>query len=179
MSTQSFSAEIEGFLQTTKEKYVNFEITLKTVELGGNSIYVFFVKSSENELKSFWAKINSWIGANFQPLLVSEFQRWNLYIFFMVSEKVENALKHQIENNTLACRKLVIEGENSFEDIVEDHITNASLKIALSAGNKMSLELNKDPDLDTLLSNTSIRRKKNKQNAKAVFDSLYQSLKSK
>ncbi len=179
MSTQSFSAEIEGFLQTTSEKYVNFEIGLKTVELEGNPIYVFFIKSSADELKSSWAKINSWIGGNFQPLLASEFQRWNVYIFFTVSDKVDSALKHQIENNTLACRKLVIEGENSFENIVEDHITNASLKIDLSARNKTSLELNRNPDLDTLLSNTSIRGRKNKQNAKAVFDSLYQSLKSK
>ncbi|PEL43856.1 hypothetical protein CN912_11975 [Bacillus cereus] len=90
---------------------------------GTYNLYVFSVfLSNEEELSSNWLFITTEIASNFQMELKWDVERFNIYIVFIVREKVSENIKHEIKQNKVSSRKIIIDGvvgAISEEDIKE------------------------------------------------------------
>lgn len=113
----------------------NFEfctLSYKKVEIKNtqSSIHSFFVSiSNQSILESEWRAISNFIALYFQNKLESEFERWNLYIFYLTATEISNELKYKIENDTFSSRKIVVENEDDLTKIISEHILNDDLRI--------------------------------------------------
>ena len=115
------------------------------MESGKGQIHCFFVKiSNETLLSKKWREISNFIAIYFQNELESEFERWNLYIFYIITTEISNELKYNIENDKFSCRKIVIENEDNLNKIISEHILNDDLRIneSLQVGDKDTIEKN-------------------------------------
>jgi len=112
----------------SKEQYV-----------GTISVFSFFFES-EADLNDKWEFVTSSIAVDYQSELEDEdqeFERWNIYIFFIVKESISDQLKYKIENDKFSCRKIVQDNidESSYEDsikeMIQKNIVNSDLNSSL------------------------------------------------
>lgn len=90
---------------------------------------VFITKPLNHEqLMHEWESIRNSI-ACLQSGIDDEFERWNLYLFYLVEQDAmeDINLKYKIEHDTLSARKILIprseyEGEKCFEAVVNKFI---------------------------------------------------------
>lgn len=75
---------------------------------------------SGKKLELLWSRINNLIGTEFQTKLDDEFSRWNIYLVFFISQKISNALKYTIENDTFFVRKIIFDNQLAY--LGKDHI---------------------------------------------------------
>ncbi|MFT5813659.1 MAG: hypothetical protein ACI9VT_001412 [Psychroserpens sp.] len=75
---------------------------------------------SEKILERLWIRINNLIGTEYQTKLDDEYSSWNIYLVFFTSQKISNALKYTIENDTFFVRKIVF--DNKLLELKEGHI---------------------------------------------------------
>lgn len=136
---EKYSGFSEEFIKELNSKYPSCEFSFKLVNLGVN-ISVFFVlsKSFVLERDNLWQNISEEIALKFQPKLESVFEKWNLYIIYITTNKTHKELKNKIENDKFSSRKIV---EDNFskkfnstvaEELVIKHITNTDLKDILA-----------------------------------------------
>lgn len=87
-------------------------ITCWEKKQGNLSIYLFAqVFSSVENLKKDYKMIRDHVAISFQSQgLESDGERWNLYIFYIVEEKVPHVLKLEIEHDKFSTRKIVCSG---------------------------------------------------------------------
>ncbi|RST59122.1 hypothetical protein D5F11_013395 [Siminovitchia terrae] len=103
--------------------------------------YRFYVFScyynDEEELKTHFKPINDIIAFDFQSKLLLDVERWNLYIFFFVGEKISHELKTSIEQNKYATRKILYDnmGKEPSSEQIEEMILNKLFKLELSPEN--------------------------------------------
>ena len=101
----------------------------------GVKISVFLVHGSSSDLEqdNNWRIISEEIALKFQSKLESKDDKWNLYIIFTCSDKIDKDLKAKIENNKFSSRKIVEdENINKLTDeivnkLIVKHITNTDL----------------------------------------------------
>jgi len=93
-------------------------ITCWEKKQGNLSIYLFAqVFASVEKLKKDYKMIRDHVAISFQSQgLDSDGERWNLYIFYMVKEKVPHALKLEIEHDKFSTRKIVCSGVDGVID---------------------------------------------------------------
>jgi hypothetical protein len=107
MKTSLITTENVDFLD---DMFPQFRPQLSKVEFVGTvSVFSFFFES-ENDLNEKWKTITNAIAAYYQSAFEgkeSEFERWNIYILFLVKEAVDNRLKTKIENDKFSSRKIV------------------------------------------------------------------------
>lgn len=98
-------------------------------------INVFIFHSNYDTLKLKWDKVSSAVAMCYQADVndENEFEKWNLYIIYICTEKVDKELKAKIENDKFSSRKIVevnfaekVTDETSNNLIIE-HITNTDL----------------------------------------------------
>ena len=119
-----------GLIKSFCSQFKNLELIHKIVPFEKGSAHALLIKTINAEsLKADWIKISNFIALNFQNKLENDFERWNIYLFFLVHNEVSNEVKYQIENDTFSSRKIVIVGENNFEEIIKAHIINNNLTI--------------------------------------------------
>lgn len=147
----------------------------------GGDIHVFFIQP-ENvaQLDEMWESITSAIAGEFQTKLLSEYEIWNLYLFFISKEQVNPQIKYRIENDTFSSRKIIIDKEQSKEEILIDHIFNSNLEpekpeIREPAENK---GFDYNPLIYDIVKDKVLRNKKRLAEAETSFDKLLISLKS-
>lgn len=75
---------------------------------------------SEEVLECLWSRINNLIGTEYQTKLDDEYSSWNIYLVFFTSQKISNALKYTIENDTFFVRKIVF--DNQLSELKEEHL---------------------------------------------------------
>jgi len=97
------------------------------IELG--KAHAFFIEIDDSSLNNSWKEMRNFIAIKFQNTLSIEFERWNTYLFYIVSEAISNDLKYQIENDTFSSRKIVIEGKSNIAEIIDIHILNRDITI--------------------------------------------------
>lgn len=75
------------------------------------SLYSFSIQlKSEVELEHLHEDLRDYIAIYFQSqMLDKEIERWNIYQFFFVEEKVNDTLKQKIEQDKFATRKILID----------------------------------------------------------------------
>jgi hypothetical protein len=75
---------------------------------------------SEKLLECLWSRINNLIGTEYQTKLDDEYSSWSIYLVFFATQKISNALKYTIENDTFFVRKIVF--DNQLLELKEEHI---------------------------------------------------------
>lgn len=99
------------------------------ISLGLGNAHVFFINTNNLLLNDVWKEMRNFIAIKFQNNLAIEFERWNVYVFYIVEFPLDDALKYKIENDTFSSRKIVIEGNYDFEKIIKEHILNNDIVI--------------------------------------------------
>lgn len=104
------------------------EVTLEwlTVDLEkGKSHCIFLTIPSEEYLSKSWLHITNSIALNYQNYLETNFEKWNIYLFFLISEPIEDLnLKYTIENNTFSSRKIVEDVTVSKDFLIRKYVNN-------------------------------------------------------
>jgi len=103
--------------------------------MGEISVFSFLFET-EDYLNDNWNKITSSIASYYQSAFENEeneFERWNIYILFLVKNSVGIQLKYKIENDKFSSRKIVVDNINANLDIdfvtslIAKHIINSDL----------------------------------------------------
>jgi hypothetical protein len=111
---------------------LNFKFLVKDI---GVKISVFIVhgKSSDIKQKDNWRLVSEEIALKFQSRMDSKDDKWNLYIIYTFSDKVDKELKAKIENNKFSSRKIVVDSQidklttELVNNLIIQHITNTDL----------------------------------------------------
>lgn len=69
-----------------------------------------------------WKKINNIIATYFQSNLNKNVEKWNIYLFFFVVDKVSRDVKYKIEQDKYCSRKIIIDSNEEWLD--ENKIMN-------------------------------------------------------
>ncbi|BES62690.1 ABC-three component system middle component 1 [Dysgonomonas capnocytophagoides] len=119
--------------------FSKFKPQLSNIEfIGTVSVFSFFFES-EKELDDNWEVITSSIAAYYQSEFdddTMEFERWNIYILFLVKKNVSNQLKYKIENDKFSSRKIIQDNISdsinidSISQLIQGHIINNDLDIS-------------------------------------------------
>ena len=90
---------------------VKFEYYRSNISDDEDSFFSIFTcyMTDQNQLSRNYEEITNFIATDFQSNLVSDFSRWNIYLVFVVSEKVGKDIKYKIENDKYFVRKIVFE----------------------------------------------------------------------
>jgi len=105
--------------------YSKFDPQLFKVELIGTVSVFSFIFESEEILNKNWGVITNSIASYYQSEFEKDgrdFEKWNIYILFLVKNPVSIQLKYKIENDKFSSRKIV--QDNLSENINEDFIKN-------------------------------------------------------
>lgn len=65
---------------------------------------------TEDELRETWRNYRNDFAVEFQTDDIDEFERWNIYLFYVVDNKnaIDRSLKYEIEHDTISSRKIVV-----------------------------------------------------------------------
>tara|TARA_Y100001933_G_scaffold183498_1_gene182348 strand:+ start:201 stop:656 length:456 start_codon:yes stop_codon:yes gene_type:complete len=84
--------------------------------------YKFF--QTEELLLKEWNDLTNAVAMEIQSVSSTSIEIWNIYIVFLVGEKVSDQLKNLIEQDKFSARKIVVEHTRCLEDkvLIEDEI---------------------------------------------------------
>jgi len=139
----------KNIIEVLKEHFPEQEFEYEAVNYEG-LIHTFFIRSiNEEQLKNTWESIRNMIGVYFQSKLESEFEIWNVYLFFVMHFTISKDLKHKIEHDTLSSRKIVVENHVRMDDsnfkefLFSENITNGNLIVNISTSENHFFSENK------------------------------------
>ena len=125
--------------------FAQFSPVLLKVEFGGDISVFAFTFENESELNDNWKKITSSVAAYYQSAFDNEkndFERWNIYILFLVQAPVGSQLKYRIENDKFSSRKIVHDDSTTQPDmehlhtLIDKYVVDTDITIAEPAVNK-------------------------------------------
>ena len=117
-------------LAETDPFFLNDAITCWEKKQGKISIYLFaIVFLTAEELLAGYKDIRDHVAISFQSQeLESSAERWNLYLFYVVGDKVSHGQKQLIEHDKFSTRKIVCSGiEGDITDQVISGLIEAEL----------------------------------------------------
>lgn len=140
-----YSIEIITHLE---EKYSNCDFRFSLLKEDVNiSVFFALAKSATIYENDVWEKISKDIALRYQSRLETVFEKWNLYIIYITSDKTSKELKNKIENDKFSSRKIVEDdydkefNDNEANHLIVKHITNSDLKeIVLATKDKIQSE---------------------------------------
>jgi hypothetical protein len=118
-----------------KELFPGATVDFHRIKYGGWVTTVFIRFDSPELIQLHWEDISNAIALYYQTKIETDFERWNLYLFYLNEQKVEKSLKYRIENDPISSRKIVVDGFDGrlnlakMEEIISTHITNYGLAI--------------------------------------------------
>jgi hypothetical protein len=124
--------QVLGFLL---DLFPDVEIKISEINYCGQISAVFIKPPTQDRLAELWNDISNAVAIYYQTKLPTEFERWNLYLFYILEPEVEKGLKYKIENDPVSSRKIVIDNystafdEMAMATIISQHITNTNLNI--------------------------------------------------
>ena len=131
-----------------------------TVSLEKGKVHCIFIEiPNEKFLKDNWESLTNSVALNYQNYLETSFETWNIYLFFLMSQALEDMnLKYTIENNTFSSRKIVESGSLSTEILIKKHINN---ELTLDSGitRNNSVKFSFDPIIYDVLKDKKIKKK--------------------
>ena len=127
--------------------FPEFKPQLSKVQfIGTISVFSFFFES-EADLTDKWESITSSIAVNYQSEFEDEeleFERWNIYILFVVKGRVGSQLKYKIENDKFSSRKIIQDNfeealnPDSISELIQKHIVHIDLNKSVIDNNDIS-----------------------------------------
>ena len=147
--------------QELKADY-NGKLNLWKNSESGFNIYIFSIIFKNNqEILDTWNNISKDIALHFQSNLkikLSNIERWNIYIFYLIEGIVEKQLIYTIENDKFSARKIVIDNlkkkTNIYDirDIIIDKLFNYRFPLSVKQRPiSLSEKLNRYPNLRTFI----------------------------
>jgi len=125
--------------------FAQFSPVLLKVEFGGDISVFAFSFDNESELSDNWRKITSSVAAYYQSTFDNEkndFERWNIYILFLVQTPVDSQLKYRIENDKFSSRKIVHDESTTQPDmeylqtLIDKYVVDTDITITEPAVSK-------------------------------------------
>jgi hypothetical protein len=167
----------DKLMEMLAQKFPNCRFMMERITYAG-VINVFFVKIGDQEtLEKHWESINNMIAVYYQSKLKSDFQIWNLYLFFIGTGQIGRDLKYKIEHNTVSSRKIVIDEQTEdlertmTAELISKHITNTSLNTEVATATKQKFV--KGAGLGEIIDKLSATKKKGNREG-ALDDALSQ-----
>lgn len=101
-----------------------------------NGLYIIFYKfKKEATLVKNWDNLNSVVAAELSSTFENDYERWNLYSFYLCERSVKPSVKYKIEHDKYFSRKIVLgkfesnlDGD-SISSLVSKYIINDDLVI--------------------------------------------------
>jgi hypothetical protein len=98
-------------------------------------INVLIFQSDYETLRIKWNKVSSAVAMCYQADIndENEFEKWNLYIIYVCTDKVNKELKAKIENDKFSSRKIVVTNPTEkltselVNNLIIEHITSTDL----------------------------------------------------
>lgn len=176
-------SDIEN-VKSIERMYPDVKVGFYQVPFVGTVNVFTLLFEEECLLKNNWKDLYSSIAAYFQADLPSsaEFERWNMYIFYICRETVEKELQYKIENDRFACRKIVLGNrkdeinEGFVEKIISQYITNSDLKITGTV-QKKSVDFKRDSQLTKLINKYKLSS--SNKNAETEIQNILKELEDK
>jgi len=169
------------------ELYPQFEPQLHLAEfIGTISIFSFFLKN-EDLLNKNWEAITSTIATYYQSIFEEhgeDFERWNIYILFLVKGSVNNQVKYKIENDKFSSRKIIkdnignILNSDSITKLILGCVINNDLDISVidnTNDSKNKLTYINDSTIYKLIKDSNLKNT-GKGNINESIISLYQQI---
>lgn len=112
-----------------KDLFTNVECWKK--EEQNYNLYVFSATlENELELERLWEGLTNAIAVFFQSELEREIEIWNIYMVFIVKEKVSRDIKYKIEQDKYSTRKIVLDNikntrydeDKNYSDLIESRL---------------------------------------------------------
>lgn len=153
---------VEKFEAAFMQEFTSASILVKKVDTGVSQIHSVFVGNLDaEELKNEWIRITNFIAIQYQSNLNSDFERWNLYLFFLVTDEltVSDDLKYAVENNTFSSRKIIEDGTLSAEVLIKKHVNN-ELTIKKDKKRSIDIDFTYDPLIYSVLKDKKLKNKK-------------------
>ena len=168
-----------SLIESLKPKFIesigDVQLEYYSLQIGQGTVHSFFVSLvNSTELETKWRVISNFLALNFQNKLESDFEIWNMYLFYKLSEKIENDLKYQIENDIFSCRKIIVEGQFLNQEIINEHIFNSDLSIEMNAKIQPAFQSN---EIIWKALENKIPNKKISYPDEAAFQQIYNTLK--
>ena len=86
---------------------------------------IIIIKINNENLNKGWKDLNSLLSEYAEEFIDTIFQRWNIYILYVVIDGISKELNYRIEKNTFFARK-IIEDNYSLE-LTDENINNLNL----------------------------------------------------
>ncbi|TYA74621.1 ABC-three component system middle component 1 [Seonamhaeicola marinus] len=138
------------------------EITIENiiVEMEKGKAHCIFLKIPDTKfLSDNWKLVTNSIALNYQNYLETSFEKWNIYLFFLMTEPIEDMnLKYAIENNTFSSRKIVENDSLSLEALIKKHINN-ELSLEKDTFRTESVDFFHHPIIYDVLKDKTIKKK--------------------
>ena len=151
--------------KNTTEIKSNYDLNdLKVLKDNAYDLIIILInEKNSKKLEENWQKISNVLSESIEDeLQVNNFIRWNVYIIYILEEKVTKEVKYKIENNTFFARKIIedrykldLKDEN-IQKLIEKHITFNDIKLIntsqtsdeYNSESKVYLELKDLNDID-------------------------------
>jgi len=126
---------IDIILGDLKEEFDDVTFSYEEINYEGELPCFFIEIENKDRLDEIWMKVSDIIAVNYQSRLSNEFSIWNIYLFFLTKEPIENQLKYLIENDTFSSRKIVVDEYVDFKSVIEKYVLNTDIKIESKSSN--------------------------------------------
>ncbi|WP_027421080.1 ABC-three component system middle component 1 [Crocinitomix catalasitica] len=106
-----------------KDETISFEnLTCWEYKEDNYSLYMFSIQlKNQDELLKIHEELRDYIAIYFQSqILEKDIERWNIYQFFFIQEKVEDNTKQKIEQDKFSTRKIIL--DNLKKSLLDEQI---------------------------------------------------------
>lgn len=130
------------------------------VELEKGRAHCIFIRTpNEKFLLENWKSITNSIAMNYQNHLETSFEKWNVYLFFLMSRNLDELnLKYTIENNTFSSRKIIEDASLSTGVLINKHVVN-ELSLDSDVNRTTSNEFSYNSIIYDVLKDKTIKKK--------------------
>jgi hypothetical protein len=106
-----------------KDETLSFEnLTCWEYKEDNYSLYMFSIQlKNQDELLKIHEELRDYIAIYFQSqILEKDIERWNIYQFFFIQEKVDDSTKQKIEQDKFSTRKIIL--DNLKKSLLDEQI---------------------------------------------------------
>jgi len=169
--------------------FSQFSPVLLKVEFVGDISVFAFTFDNESDLSDNWKKITSSVAACYQSAFEGEqndFERWNIYILFLVKTPVGSQLKYRIESDKFSSRKIIHENATtklSMDDLqalIDKYVIDNDIDIAeqsTSLPSKNAYDKANESKIYRLIDNCRLKTAGPTNDSEAIEDIYQQILK--
>ncbi len=175
------------FADQLKEEYGLHDMKIIKTKYIAEYYSVFIITPTEKLLEDIWEKLNSTIAVELTPHFNTEYELWNMYLFFLSQEDISNTLKFKIEHNKFSSRKIVADVKSTgldmvtIDQLISKYITNEDITISEVDNLPQTKEnsYSNDSTIYKLIEKCNLKSTKsaNKENVEKLYSEIIKEIK--